>query len=55
MRRSTDTGRGDAPTWGKRAEWTLDRDPSREGRPSPAAGVERVRDAVPPGTHGRED
>ncbi|CAN5549152.1 hypothetical protein BH23ACT7_BH23ACT7_03410 [soil metagenome] len=43
MRRSSDTSKADVQPWGKRAEWTEERDPDRERDLSVRPGVDRAR------------
>jgi hydrogenase small subunit len=43
LRRSTDTGKNEADVWGKRAEWTQERDPEREDDLRVAPGFEPSR------------
>jgi hydrogenase small subunit len=41
LRRSTDTSKAKADVWGKRAEWSETRDPSREADLSLRPGTDR--------------
>ncbi len=43
LRRSTDTAKGGVQPWGKRAEWTEERDPAKQGDLALRSGVDRAR------------